>query len=720
MTHTPDTSVNSQENDSAREDKSFSDASTLNLFDNIPEEIRRLPRWVMWKEVPVTRKDGTTHMTKKPLQTNGHAASSTDEATWCTFEDAVKALETGQFSGIGWTFKFPYVGFDQDHIIEEDGTINSAARHNLDVLRSYSEISPSGAGTHTIIKGTKPGKECKREPYEMYDRARFFTMTGRIIKEYGTEVTTDSEAIKTVYKACIESSQEEEERPKKAVHKVKELTDKEIIEKAFKAANGAKFKELYAGGLDSYPSPSEGDQAFCDMLAFWTKDSAKIERIFQGSGRAREKTDRPDYMRRTIKAALGRVKTQYGEDPKTEKPEHIDPETNPETKNRANEIMENGDPVKFILDTYNKLHAGDRELGLAILCGMACQSTTSSEGLHPAINGPSSGGKSHAAKMMIHLVPETWKLVASISAKAIFYNPNLASGTVVFIDDIEMSDDLKSTIKRCTTFYQKGVVHQIAGKNHTLETFQTPPRMMWIMTSVNSDYGEEINNRMVALDVCTTNEQRNQIIAFQKTRALSGNPDLLEDDDVWTCREIIGQVKSQLFKVIIPFADRIEWRDRENSRNLDIFFDMVRALAVLRFKQRIRDGDILEATEEDFEDAKRLYRHISVKQTTKLTESERKLATLIHQRPDGITNVEMSMAMGKSSTAIRNMLHGKDGNGGLFAKVVGIERQNINTLREEEGQSRQMTIYKITKFDSLAEFMDVVDLKTPEKTIMEE
>ena len=71
------------------------------------------------------------------------------------------------------------------------------------------------------------------------------------------------------------------------------LDDKAVIEKAMQSATGEKFKRLLSGDIAGYPSQSEADQAFCNMLAFWAQGNfSQIDRIFRGSGLYRKKWDR--------------------------------------------------------------------------------------------------------------------------------------------------------------------------------------------------------------------------------------------------------------------------------------------------------------------------------------------------------------------------------------------------------------------------------------------
>jgi putative DNA primase/helicase len=83
--------------------------------ENIPDELKRLPRWVMWQWVWDEKK---RRWDKPPLQVNGRNASSTDPATWTTFDAALAACGNGgRFDGIGIALGDDYAGVDFDHCI---------------------------------------------------------------------------------------------------------------------------------------------------------------------------------------------------------------------------------------------------------------------------------------------------------------------------------------------------------------------------------------------------------------------------------------------------------------------------------------------------------------------------------------------------------------------------------------------------------------------------
>jgi hypothetical protein len=87
--------------------------------------------------------------------------------------------------------------------------------------------------------------------------------------------------------------------------------DELLIGKASAARNGAKFTALWGGDFSSYQSQSEADLALCCLLAFWTQDGARLDRLFRAGGLMREKWDEKrgetTYGAQTIRAALDTV-----------------------------------------------------------------------------------------------------------------------------------------------------------------------------------------------------------------------------------------------------------------------------------------------------------------------------------------------------------------------------------------------------------------------------
>jgi putative DNA primase/helicase len=167
-------------------------ADTL-ITENIPDELTERPQWVCWR-----LEERDEKLTKVPYKPGTvRRASSTDSATWSTFEEALKAYEFGyddrsdveyyepSYDGIGFVFSDddPFCGIDLDKCRNPiSGDIAPWAQEILTrVSGGYVEISPSGTGIHIIVRAGVRGGGMRRGPVEMYSRARFFTITGGIL-----------------------------------------------------------------------------------------------------------------------------------------------------------------------------------------------------------------------------------------------------------------------------------------------------------------------------------------------------------------------------------------------------------------------------------------------------------------------------------------------------------------------------------------------------------
>jgi hypothetical protein len=94
-----------------------------------------------------------------------------------------------------------------------------------------------------------------------------------------------------------------------------DLADEEIVALCRKAKNTAKFSDLFdAGRTAAYDGDdSSADLALVSILAFYTQDEDQLDRLFSRSALYRPDKwgKRPDYRRRTISKALGRLTETY-------------------------------------------------------------------------------------------------------------------------------------------------------------------------------------------------------------------------------------------------------------------------------------------------------------------------------------------------------------------------------------------------------------------------
>jgi putative DNA primase/helicase len=256
--------------------------------DSIPVELKSIDdAWVLWRYEWVEGR-----WTKVPYQIDGkRKAKSDDPSTWGSFDSAIKCYPEGS-GGIGFMLSKEQgiIGVDLDHCIDE--ITKPWALAIVFALNSYTEISPSGTGLRILLKGALPPNHRKKDNIEMYDSGRYLTMTGHHRAGLPLTIENRAEEILALHQRVFTKP---EIAPRCRNLSTVNLSDAELLEKAFSAKNGAKVKALYSGDIGGYQSQSSADMALCNHLAFYSADSNQIDRLFRSSGLYREKWDERHY-----------------------------------------------------------------------------------------------------------------------------------------------------------------------------------------------------------------------------------------------------------------------------------------------------------------------------------------------------------------------------------------------------------------------------------------
>lgn len=271
------------------------------MFDNIPIEMKTYRQWVCWRAEE--KQDGKA--TKVPYNpfTGGLAAVDNPD-TWGSFEDCVKALNSGFFTGIGFVLTeadpFAFVDLDNPFELRADGQYKhkdpqgtfEKQKQIFEACQSYAELSPSGAGLHIICRGKLPTGR-KRGGIEIYSSFRYMTMTGNVYRDL--PVNDCNQPLNGLWE---EMSQGVNNNLAYFGLAEEKSTDSEIMKFMFEAENGEKAYDLYCGNwFGYYSSHSEADLALINIIAFYTQNSQQIIRIFQSSALGqREKGKRVSYL----------------------------------------------------------------------------------------------------------------------------------------------------------------------------------------------------------------------------------------------------------------------------------------------------------------------------------------------------------------------------------------------------------------------------------------
>jgi len=271
---------------------------------NIPADLREREQWVVWRRE--SRGGTQTKVPYRAGKTNVRA-STAEARTWAAFEHAVRVLERGDADGVGFVFADTdsFCGVDLDNCRNpETGELDAKAAAIVDALDSYTEVSPSGTGIHVIVRARLDGGRRRRSPVEIYDRGRYFAMTGdRLPGVSHTPVPRQRELDELRVRLFPPR------RTRMHDFRPRDVSDEELLELALRARNASDFRALWEGRWDSrFASHSEADLALCGHLAFWTGgDSGRIDRLFCSSGLYRDKWERPDYREKTIAVATRRA-----------------------------------------------------------------------------------------------------------------------------------------------------------------------------------------------------------------------------------------------------------------------------------------------------------------------------------------------------------------------------------------------------------------------------
>ena len=156
---------------------------TLATMENIPDELKNTPQWILFK-----LEMGADGGIKK------HPFKEIDKNIWqmgwkgtdTSFETASRTFANNSdygCPGVVMSENDPFTVIDMDHVIDpETGKINDEASEEIKLLNSYTEKSVSGTGIHVFVKAKSPKAGRKKKQTdgtdrEMYSSLRPITIT---------------------------------------------------------------------------------------------------------------------------------------------------------------------------------------------------------------------------------------------------------------------------------------------------------------------------------------------------------------------------------------------------------------------------------------------------------------------------------------------------------------------------------------------------------------
>ena len=283
----------------------------------MPQILKSKPQFCCWKY-----EERSGRKTKVPYNpVTGKRAKPNQHGTFKDFSSAVAAIS--DYDGIGFLVGNDICVIDLDDCFDSSGKLKPVAQNVVEAFSGcYMEHSPSEKGLHIFFKATSfnfdktkyyiNNRKLGVEVYVAGATNRFVTVTGNVFAD-GDIAEKSNELQMILDKYMLRPT------PVKQLLDTESqsyLSDKSVIEKGLKSANGEKFKALWQGDTSGYASASEADLALCGMLAFWCgRDIGQIDRLFRQSGLMRDKWNRSQsgstYGMITIEKAIANVTKIY-------------------------------------------------------------------------------------------------------------------------------------------------------------------------------------------------------------------------------------------------------------------------------------------------------------------------------------------------------------------------------------------------------------------------
>lgn len=372
-----------------------------------------------------------------------------------------------------------------------------------------------------------------------------------------------------------------------------------------------------------------------------------------------------------------------------------------EVRTEAEDILKHGDPAQYISETIGQRHLGDESLIWSCIAAGACLFISNTRGLHVGATGDKGTGKSDGFEMWAETLPPRFVYNGSMSAKSMFYDEDAMPRTVRVFDDVDFNDDQINTIKKITSHFQKKTQHStvVNGKNKKMFA---PERQVMLMNSVNGVDDDQLLDRFLLVstqnDPCHLEAVANCILGAEIKRFKE------TDHDIQVCRCMIDILSANDYEICIPYIKAINLVDKTKLRNIKKFIDIVRSCCLYRIFQREERNGVYFATLDDFDRASWIYSMSADSNATQLTKKELEyLGYFIEQNrrigypektpyPANVTITQMGRYFEVGKSAVRKILHGKNGNSGLTGKVQ--IHWTLDNIKVDDKTSRSENFYQ--------------------------
>ena len=161
--------------------------------------LQELTEYKQWTCFKVEHLNG--RRTKPPINPKtGIYASPTDASTWGSYKEALNALQSGKYQGIGFvtTANDPFIFVDIDQVVQGNRSISYQGQRAMELLETAWQYSP-GDGLHGIGRGDIGGINRKIGNFEVYSRDRYMTLTFLPVPDSLVAIEDISESLTAIF-----------------------------------------------------------------------------------------------------------------------------------------------------------------------------------------------------------------------------------------------------------------------------------------------------------------------------------------------------------------------------------------------------------------------------------------------------------------------------------------------------------------------------------------
>ena len=291
-------------------------------FETIPDELK-LQRWAVWAAEPRPGKSGKFNKAPRNPTTGRKFGADKAELSG-TFAEAKAAYKTGRYTGVGILLTGNgVIGVDIDNYVDtfKSNSLVEAWVTQAVAAGAYCEKSPSGEGLRLFMRGKLPDKGRKSGPLEIYDNARFLTVTGQLLVPMNGDMGAELIQGQQLVDAFLGLLPEQSRSPDRAVTSGGRTGSRDQSDIAIEVqlklppifgpnpSFGGRYRDLFQGDTSAYGyDHSAADMALAGFTARQGCTPDEVDLVFRASRLYRPKWDEmrgaTTYGQRTIETAF--------------------------------------------------------------------------------------------------------------------------------------------------------------------------------------------------------------------------------------------------------------------------------------------------------------------------------------------------------------------------------------------------------------------------------